>query len=868
MRIDRIEVEAFGRLEGFDTGPDALGGLVVVLGPNEAGKSTLFSFLTTAFYGFSPATRERNPHVPWGEDQASGRIRVRLDGEGCADVERTLRSQPSCRLTVGGRTSEMRNQALPWVAHVPRTVFRQVFAITLGELAGLDEETWARVQDRMIGSMGASDLQSTRAVADRLEREAGEIWRPTRRGNQRLRDLQAGLRQLRGRRSGAQETDAQVRRLVDERETVRLDLARERELKQLAVGEVDRAQSLLPLRRQFARVATLRAEGGPRLDLDGLPSDPADRVEELEAACSELDGTLATIDRDVSERDEVLARAGSTTELLARREDVLSLVANVAGSASDRARTSELEADLADVEARLDVAEAAVLSRPWRSVDAALLASVDTESLARRVAGEGPKDGATEPGPTGRAALAAWAAAIAGVALLAWGLVLQQTVAAAIGAAALAAAAVWRWGTTSGADRVPPPVSSRGAADILRDIPVRPELLEPPDHALVSGLERLRELAGRHREVEVALEAARGRVLAVDRATRELARTLGRDTTTSTEVIARDFDHDIREAERLRDAAERAQGERVRLLRDRENASSRLDAARAELSQIFERAESLSPGMEVGAGVALLGERIDAHRRADQIEEELGRTYADLDRLRSQIEELDRDDRSWFVDDAALASAKARIEGHDERIEDLLRRGEALDAEVARLRELETVDSVDSEIVSLREEEARLVRERDRKWVVARLLREADRRFREEHQPDLVRRAGSYLNHLTDGRYERLVVDETHGEHLFHLVGPTLPAPVPLAPPVSTGTLEQAYLSLRLAIVDHLDRGGEKLPLFVDEVLVNWDGERRRRGLEVLAGISSTRQVFVFTCHPSVAAELEERGGRVLRLPS
>jgi uncharacterized protein YhaN len=192
--------------------------------------------------------------------------------------------------------------------------------------------------------------------------------------------------------------------------------------------------------------------------------------------------------------------------------------------------------------------------------------------------------------------------------------------------------------------------------------------------------------------------------------------------------------------------------------------------------------------------------------------------------------------------------------------------GEALEGEASRLRDLETVDAVDSEITALREEESRLMTLRDRKWVLARVLREADRRFREEHQPDLVSRAGSYLQHLTGGRYERLIIDETQGEHLFHLVGPTLPAPVPLAPPLSTGTLEQAYLSLRLAIVDHLDQGGEKLPLFVDEIFVNWDGERRARGLEVLAGIARTRQVFVFTCHPGVASELEGQGGQVLEL--
>jgi uncharacterized protein YhaN len=150
--------------------------------------------------------------------------------------------------------------------------------------------------------------------------------------------------------------------------------------------------------------------------------------------------------------------------------------------------------------------------------------------------------------------------------------------------------------------------------------------------------------------------------------------------------------------------------------------------------------------------------------------------------------------------------------------------------------------------------------------VLAQLLREADRRFRQEHQPDLLRRASAHLEHLTGGRYDRLLVDESGPDGLFQIVGPGLPAPVPLSPPVSTGTLEQAYLGLRLAIVDHLDQGHERLPLFIDEAFVNWDPVRRSRGLEVVADLAASRQLFVFTCHPETAERLADRGARVLRL--
>jgi uncharacterized protein YhaN len=66
--------------------------------------------------------------------------------------------------------------------------------------------------------------------------------------------------------------------------------------------------------------------------------------------------------------------------------------------------------------------------------------------------------------------------------------------------------------------------------------------------------------------------------------------------------------------------------------------------------------------------------------------------------------------------------------------------------------------------------------------------------------------------------------------------------------------------------VDHLDQGKERLPLFIDEAFVNWDAERRDRGLEVLAEASSTRQVFAFTCHPEMAERLGALGACVLRL--
>jgi uncharacterized protein YhaN len=875
MRIDRIRVGAFGRLRDLDTGSNSLEKLVVVLGPNEAGKSTLFTFLTTALYGFQPATRERNPHVPWGTAEASGQVSVDLDGDGCAEVERILRSQPVGRLTVDGQTTDLRNQAVPWVSHVPRTVFRQVFAITLRELAGLDGDTWARIQDKVIGSMGAADLNSARTVADALEREGGEIWRPNRRGNQSLRALQGHVRELRGQRTEAHERDMQVRRLVEERESVREELVSIRAQRQLDRAEVDRTQSLLPVRRQLERVAMLRDEGGAREVLSGLPPDPPARFAELSARRRTIQEGLAEADREIVDREAMIAQAETVSgDLLERRDKIVRLVARAAGCAPDRVRAVELEGEVEDVEARLDAAASRVLEVSWSDVDAESLAGIPVELLKERMAEIPEAD--QPPARSGPSPwIATWSVLATGVAVLGWGLRAGQLLTTAVGGAAIAVAAT-RWlararapgtGITDGVAQ-----AARGGADaagdvaaLLRPLPIRAELIGRPGPALLTELEHLRELARRRREIKGALQVAGERVLGVDEDARALARSLARDYQADAEIIARDLDREVRDAERLQDAAIVAERDARRLRLERDALAGNMHGLEAEFATLAEPAKALASG-DVRRGLEEARTRIAAHQRADQLQDELERGHPDLDAIRAQLDELDRTEYAWLIDEEALAGARARIEAHDEGIEDLLTRGEALEGEASRLRDLETVDAVDSEITSLREEEVRLMRARDRKWILARVLREADRRFREEHQPDLIRRAGTYLEHLTGGRYERLIVDESDGDHLFHLVGPTLPAPVALAPPLSTGTLEQAYLSLRLAIVDHLDQGGEKLPLFIDEVFVNWDGERRARGLEVLAGIASTRQVFVFTCHPSVATELEQRGGRILEL--
>jgi uncharacterized protein YhaN len=887
VKIERLSVQGFGKLGSFDTGAAPLGSLVVVLGPNEAGKSTLFSFLTTALYGFHPASRDRNPHVPWDTDEAGGEVRLRLSDGGCASVARTLRSSPSARLTVGEATREIRNQPVPWVEHVPRPVFRQVFAVTLSELAGLDQETWARIQDRVVGAMGASDLEPARLVAEALEREASELWRPNRRGNQKLRELQEEIRGLRSTRLEALERDRLVRQRVGELEDARHNLRELRGERARSEVVLERVQELLPVRRQLERIAELRTTGGPRDELAGLPEDPAESLRRLDEEQDRLKREMRRLATDRVAPARVTARWDDEARALQSRRGEITTLARRAAALSDRASRSTLEAQARELRAQLDTAADQLLTDPGAEEGVRAL-SIDllrdrverAETARARAARQAEEERARADSDSGGALdsspLPIFAAVGVGAAALAWGSLGGPGLAAPLGAA-LAAVGLTLWllrrrtGPSVGPEtdgRASPDPTHELEAEItamLGDLPVRPAFVDPPGPALVSAIERMQALLIRRDEVaRLATEASHDQAALEEEAV-QVARDLGAHDLTDPLEIADRLEHRLLEADRSEEAARAATGELERLDRDAARLEEEHEGLAARESELRSTLRRIA-GSDDADPPRTVMERMDAHRRADRLLDELERTRPDLAEMKARIREAEEQGASWTINDADLADRRAHLAELRDRIESLVGRAQALETEIAHLREAETVDAVDGAILALQDEEKRLTARRDRTWLIAHLLRTADRRFREEHQPDLLRRASAYMERLTAGRYHRILVDELGDGDLFQLAGPGLPRPVPLSRPISTGTLEQAYLSLRLAIVDHLDHGQERLPLFLDEALVNWDEARRERGLEVLSEISESRQVFAFTCHPDMARRLEAHGAQLVRL--
>lgn len=211
-----------------------------------------------------------------------------------------------------------------------------------------------------------------------------------------------------------------------------------------------------------------------------------------------------------------------------------------------------------------------------------------------------------------------------------------------------------------------------------------------------------------------------------------------------------------------------------------------------------------------------------------------------------------------------------------QRVEfELLEIDEALQAEyqtIGKLKsELQELED-DRRVAALRfdrEQIANALREAGESLLAHRVAAEALERLREqlqrERQPQTLRAAGESLRQLTCQKYSsiwaplgerRLMVDDDAGASLT-------------IEQLSSGTREQVFLALRLAMIRDFADQGIELPMVLDDVTVNFDQIRTEAAVETLLNVVDRgQQVMLLTCHLHLAHLFEQEGVEPVWLPA
>ena len=133
------------------------------------------------------------------------------------------------------------------------------------------------------------------------------------------------------------------------------------------------------------------------------------------------------------------------------------------------------------------------------------------------------------------------------------------------------------------------------------------------------------------------------------------------------------------------------------------------------------------------------------------------------------------------------------------------------------------------------------------------LLREADQEIQSRFSPALSGLAAKYMNEMTGGRYEDVLVGQDFSART-RVQGDTVARDAEF---LSAGTADLMYLAVRLAVCELALPDGEPCPLILDDALVNLDETREAQAMNLLKRIALKRQVILFTCRKPAGFEKE-----------
>jgi len=828
VKLLRIIAERFGSLRAATLGE--LGdGLTVVLGPNEAGKTSFTTLVRYVLYGY-PTARGLEPDYTCDAGDRLGRL-VFADGGDQWAIERTegTHGGPVALHTLAGSD---RPEILAQVTNgVSREAFRVVFGFGLDEMVQIETGRGDGVDilSRLYAATAGLDVNPSDIRAS-LKADAGALWAPGARKRDlnllkaRITELKREIAELESQSASF----AQDQKLLAEM-TDRLVVARQvRDEATARASEM--AAAAQKLQDLEARISESADEGQTAQAALALAREKSDRIvvdERIVSIASQLEVVLGDLSafkaglRRVAEQKAEAAAAGERAAAALREAGVDAQVARVADLGPDTtAGVERWRSILGGLESQ------ATTSR--RAADSAL-------DAARLAGSEAPEQAAA--GGSAAALLPGAVMILLGIAVAVIGFISTEYVQALLGILVVGTGAFLvvrsargsgdvgaardSGGELSQSARLAAAQAERDAAELAAKRTEWQEWLatrgldaggDDPDPAAIAIL------VGALREhVSLSAEAAR----VADGAQRDqaecesyrdrLAALAGGIVPDLTQAALEDVPlHAARVRESLDGAlqAHRAKNELALEIEGLETAVAqsgrRSSSANAEHSVVLERW-----GLPGHDAARLSAEAVSARERAAEATDEYDRLSSEHTALSTRLDEQGRED--------VMGRLRLELSGLEER--------------------------------------RAAARERFEVLAVAEQLMARTQSYNEQtRQPAVIQRASELFEMITDGRYERVHVP-SDGSAFVVYDGDSRPRP---SSELSTGTAQQLYLALRIALIETVGDVGVGLPVFMDDVLVNFDPERKRGAAQAIGHLATHRQVVLFTCHPETAALMED----------
>lgn len=358
MRLERLELIRYGRFTGQVVSlPRAQRDFHVVVGPNEAGKSTVRSAISDLLYGFP----NRPPHA-FLHPMSELRLGALVEHAGeRLEFHRTKANKQTVRTA----SDEVLPDAVlsPYLGAVDRDFFEQMFGLDHRRLVeGGDGILSAHNDIGQILFQSASGMDNLGRIRDALVEEADKLWSARRSKDRVFYAAQDEFDTA----VSALKSFAVRPRDWSKAEAAVLDLAKALDQAKLEYEALDKDRvSVERIRRVAPHIQTLRAkeaELGQLGAVNELPEGASRTLDEAEKVIAQAEASLGGHQRATKEAEKELEQIGCDPQILALAEDIKVLNEQ---RMQFRAHESDIQKRQATVDVQWKIASAAGSQLGW-----------------------------------------------------------------------------------------------------------------------------------------------------------------------------------------------------------------------------------------------------------------------------------------------------------------------------------------------------------------------------------------------------------------------------------------------------------------------------------------------------------------------
>lgn len=154
---------------------------------------------------------------------------------------------------------------------------------------------------------------------------------------------------------------------------------------------------------------------------------------------------------------------------------------------------------------------------------------------------------------------------------------------------------------------------------------------------------------------------------------------------------------------------------------------------------------------------------------------------------------------------------------------------------------LENLSNVEERLVNGKEKMVNLRKLEKSMRLAGEILDTSYDKMKNTVTPKFTDKLSETIQEITQGKYKKVRLNDDTGLVVELENGNYIPADR-----LSIGTIDQLYLSLRLAMVEDLSE--EKMPIILDEAFAYYDKERLKNILEYMTKRFQLHQIIIFTC--------------------